>query len=405
MRILVIHNKYKIRGGEDSCFETETGLLREHGHKVRTLIFDNDVIDSSLITTIKLSYKLFYNSDSAVALEKEIQEFRPQIIHVHNFFYIASPAVFYVAHKHHIPVVLTVHNFRMICAGALLLRDGKVCEKCIHSKFPVDGIIHGCYGGSAMQTAHLTCMTSFHKLAGTWRKKVTRYIVLNNFAKRKLHNSSLGLKSDQIAVKPNCVPDNGYTLPNDREDYFVFVGRLSQEKGIDVLLKARDRFPFKLKIIGTGPLEELVQEYAAKYDDVEYCGFQNSSFITEMLKKSKGLIFPSVWYEGMPITILEAFSTGTPVIASDIDNINEIVENNVNGIHFRLGDSDSLADALKTFNPDIDESQRFLYKQARKTFERKYTREGNYELLMAVYHDVIGSDSEESAGYSTKLAI
>ncbi|MFD2245461.1 glycosyltransferase family 4 protein [Pontibacter ruber] len=387
MRILFIHNKYKERGGEDSVFEAETELLQAHGHEVRSLIFDNSGIDS-LASVLKLSYKMFYNSDAAKALEAEITAFRPEVIHVHNFFYVASPAVFFVANKYKIPVFFTVHNFRLICSGALLLRDGKVCEQCVQSILPLQGIIHGCHRGSKLQTAQLTFMTSFHKLVGTWRNKVTRYVVLTEFAKQKLLNSSLGLKPEQIVVKPNCVDDKGYTGPEQRQDYFLFIGRLTEEKGIDVLLKARDLADFPIKIIGTGPLAPLAEEYAAKYENVEYLGFRDSGFIMQMLKGSRALVFPSIWYEGMPRTILEAYSTGTPVIASDIENINELVADKYNGLHFKTGSPEALAGVLQKYNPEANAEQAALYEQARQTFLEKYTYEGNYNQLIGLYRSL-----------------
>ncbi|WP_242928736.1 glycosyltransferase family 4 protein [Pontibacter vulgaris] len=388
MKILIIHNKYKEKGGEDNSFAAECAMLSNYGHDVRTLVFDNKDIDSWMAVA-KLSYQMFYNSDSAASMEQEILAFRPDVIHVHNFFYVASPSVFYIANKHNIPVVFTVRNFRLICSGAFLLRDGKVCEQCITKQLPLDGIMHGCHRNSRMQTAQLTLMTSLHKMAGTWRNKITRYIVLTEFAKNKLLSSSLKLRPEQIVVKPNCVTDQGYTLPEEREDYFLFVGRLSEEKGLDVLLKARDLVPYKLKIIGTGPLVPMVEEYAAKYSDVEYLGFQDNAFIVDALKKSQALLFPSIWYEGMPRTILEAFSTGTPVIASDIDNINEIVENNYNGIHFKTSSPESLAEVIRNYSPGINPAHRALYEQARQTFIDKFTYEGNYQQLISIYENLI----------------
>jgi glycosyltransferase involved in cell wall biosynthesis len=387
MKILIIHNKYKEKGGEDNSFAAECNMLRDHGHDVQTLVFDNKDIDSWLAVA-KLSMQMFYNSSSAAAMERVIRSFKPEVIHVHNFFYVASLAVFYVAQKHKIPVVFTVRNFRLMCAGAFLLRNGSVCEKCIKSKLPLPGIWHGCHRNSVVQSAQLTAVTSFHKFSGTWRHRITKYIVLTNFAKRKLLESSLDLSPDQIVVKPNCVTDLGYLPQEQRQDYFVFVGRLSAEKGLDILLRARDKFPFKVKIIGTGPLEPLVKSYADKYADVEYLGFRDNAFIIETLKLSKGLIFPSVWYEGMPRTILESFSTGTPVISSDIDNINEIVQHNLNGVYFKTGDAESLAAALQAFDAQSNQVHYALYQQARQTFLDLYTYEGNYKQLLNIYQEL-----------------
>lgn len=386
MKILIVHNKYKEKGGEDNSFAAECKMLSQYGHDVRTLVFNNEQI-STWKEVVRLSYRIFYNSDSARMLNDLIEEFHPDIIHVHNFFYVASPSLFYVAHQKNIPVLFTVRNFRLICSGALLLRNGKTCELCINSQLPLHGIIHACHRNSRLQTAQLTFMTSYHKMVGTWRNKITKYVVLTDFAKKKLLSSSLGLNPDQIVVKPNCVTDLGYKAYDERGDYYLFVGRLSTEKGLDTLLKARDYTPFRLKIIGEGPLTPLVEEYAQKYADIEYLGFRDNNFIIETLKEARALLFPSIWYEGLPRTILESFSTGTPVICSDIDNVNEIVTNRVNGLHFPTSDAKGLADILKVFQPE-DEQFKALYANARATFIEMYTYEGNYKQLIKIYKEL-----------------
>lgn len=394
MKILVVHNKYKEKGGEDNSFAIECAMLRSHGHRVETLVYENTEINS-VSSVFKLSFQLFYNRKSAEDIQRKIDEFDPDIIHVHNFFYVVSPSVFFVARKNRIPVLFTVRNYRLICSGSLLLRDNKVCELCIKQKFPVHGVLHKCHRDSYVQTAHLTLVTGFHKLINTWGTKINKVIVLTDFAKRKLLSSGLHLKEEQIAVKPNFSDDLGYSHFNEREDFFLFVGRLSKEKGIDILLKALSIRKFNLKVIGTGPLLEEVKKYAQKHPNLEYLGFQENGFIIDLLKRSKALLFPSTWYEGMPRTILEAFSTGTPVISTDLDNINEIVTDNYNGVHFRNGDAQALADKISYFEQMPD--QRRLYENARRTFEEKYTYQTNYRQLMAIYNELLGRPQKEHA--------
>ena len=387
MRILVIHNKYKEKGGEDNSFALECEMLKNHGNEVKQLVFHNDQIDSWK-GVIRLSYGLFYNRKSARLLEEEIEKFQPEIVHVHNFFYIASPSIFFVTRKYRIPVLFTVRNYRLICSGALLMRDGKICELCIGKSFPMSGIKYACHRDSRLQTAHLTMMTGLHKKLGTWNRKIDKFIVLTDFAKEKLLNSSLKLLPDQIEVKPNFAFDHGYAPLESREPYYLFIGRLSKEKGVDILLKAFLKNQLPLKIIGVGPLKELTKDFLHQAPNVDYLGFQEAETIIKYLKKCRAMVFPSVWYEGLPRTILEAFSTGTPVISSDIDNINTIVNQEKNGLHFSTGNADSLCEVIEQFEQNAQKYKN-LYTGARNTFEERYSYESNYRQLFSIYQQLI----------------
>ena len=389
MRILIVHNKYKEKGGEDNSFAIECQMLRDHGHDVKQLVYENNNINS-VISLFKLSYKLFYINTTVRNLKTVIKEFSPDIIHVHNFFYLVSPSVFFVAKRKKIPIVFTVRNYRLICSGAYLLRDEKVCELCVTKKIPIHGVIYKCHRNSYLQSFHLSLMILVHRLLGTWNTLISKYIVLTEFAKNKLINSNLKLKEHQIAVKPNFVVDTGYTSMAEREDYFLFIGRLSKEKGIDILLKSFIDTKYQLKIIGTGPLADDVINAAKNHPNIHYEGFRPNDQIINYLKKCKALVFPSIWYEGMPRTILEAYSTGTPVISTDIDNINELVIENYNGIHFKNNSAVSLAGALRNFMQK--EKSETLYDNARKTYEEKYSYDSNYLMLIDIYKKLISQN-------------
>ena len=400
MKILLIHNRYTLHGGEDTVFEAEKALLEKNGHQIETLIFDNK--SDAGLAKLKMIYSIFYNSHSAKLLTDKIKAFQPQIIHVHNFFRMASPAIFYVAHKYNIPVVQTLHNYRLICANALLLRDNKPCELCVTHKFPLAGIKYKCFGNSYLKTAQLTLMTFLHKYLGTWKEKITTYICLTEFAKNKIAHSSLQIPLEKIVVKANFTEDIGYKnvyyldnqddIHQKREDFYLFIGRLSKEKGIDILLEAAKKSNFNLEIIGNGDLKELVEKATQTHPNIIYHGFQQKDFITNKLKTCKALIFPSIWYEGMPLTILEAFSAGTPVIASDIDNIRELITDNYNGVHFNYGNATDLAEKVQNFEDNFNNNFQniaHLYTQARLTYEQKYTPEIIYKQLIAIYEQAI----------------
>jgi len=397
MKILLVHNRYQQYGGEDATFELERDILLSRHHEVETLVFENKDIDGSL-DKLKTAAQLFYNFNSASSLEEMIDRFDPDIIHVHNFFYLASPSIFYLAKKKRKPIVVTIQNYRLICSGSFLMRDSTLCELCVNKVFPLAGIKHACHQNSRVNTAHLTLVTGIHKLAGTWQNKIDKYITVTEFGRNKLINSSLKLRPDQVLVKSSSVPqieEGDYTM---REDFFVFVGRLSPEKGVKTIIEAFRKTNFKLEIIGDGPLRGEVEKAVAENPNIIFSGYQSKKYIAERLRKSLALVFGSMWYECLPVVILEAFSTGTPVIISDIGNLNEIVSDRINGLHFKAGDANALGLVLNDFVKN-KELYRPLYANARNTYVEKYMPEINYSNLIKIYREVIESNKNSKHGF------
>lgn len=385
MRVLVVHNRYLQFGGEDTTFEQEVSLLRRNGHDVETLVFDNLQI-VGLWGIIRTAASLFYNFNSRRRITAVLYRFEPDIIHVHNFFYVASPSIFYAARRRGTPVIVTLQNFRLICSGALLMRDAQVCELCVKSTFPISGIRYKCHRHSRAQTAALTAVTAIHKVIGTWNNVVSHYIAVTEFTKGKFVNSSLAIVPDRISVKPNSTKDFG--VGSERGSQFLYVGRLAVEKGIDALIRAFLNSDFELRVIGDGPLGPLVRHLAKSNSRISFLGLQRKEKVIEELKRCKALVFPSVWYECLPLTIIEAFSTGTPVVISDIDNLNSIVTDGFDGVHFKTNDSDSLEGALKRLCRVLDEGVD-LNGNARKTYLEKYSEGRNYEQLLSIYEKVL----------------
>ncbi len=390
MKILLVHNRYLQYGGEDTTFEAETKLLVSKGHEVETLIFENKTL-RNFRDKMRVACSSIYNAAARQRLQEAIQNFCPDIIHVHNFWKEASPAIFYEAQAQNVPIVLTLQNFRLICANALLLRNGEICELCTHAVFPMAGIKYKCFG-SRLVSAQTTLFSSVHKVLGTWKNKVDAYLCLSEFAQKKFLESSLQLSENQVFVKPNFVEDRGEADIKARKSFFLFVGRLSEEKGIRTLLEASQITSFDLEIIGSGDLEALVEMYARQNPRIIYHGFRDKNFIIEKMKQAKALLFPSVWYEGMPLVILEAFSTGLPILISDIDNLNSLVSNGYNGWHFSKSDSKSLAAQIEAVK-NLDNYTDFC-KNARATFEKNYTAEVIYTKMMEIYEAVIQRKSK-----------
>lgn len=381
-----MHNHYKISAGEDTVFYAEASLLEQHGHEIHMLTLSNNDVNS-FKEKLGAALGVVYNVTSAHRVEQAILSFRPDVVHVHNFFPLVSPAVFYVAHKHRVPVVMTLHNYRLICPSSYLHYNGKLHLENIHKVFPLRAVLEKAYRNSLIETVSVVLATGVHKLLGTWQNKVDRFIALTQNGADLFLNSSLKPKPEQLVVKPNFTADLQLGA-SVRDNYFLYVGRLSPEKGIETLLKASVKYPFKLKIIGDGSLKGLVETYAASYPNIEYLGYQKLDRVVQELKHSKALIFPSEWLETFGMTIVEAFSTGTPVIAAKIGGAGQLVEDGVNGLHYTPGDAEELANKVKCLEQD-EALCHELGKNARRSYEENYTAEANYKMLITIYEDII----------------
>jgi glycosyltransferase involved in cell wall biosynthesis len=386
MRILFIHNRYQQPGGEDVAVDTESELLREKGHAVEIVLFQNDP-DAHWLNKANAGGRAIYNSKSYKKVIKAIDEFQPDVIHVHNLFFEASPSILFAAQRKKIPVVLTIHNYRLICANALLLRNNKPCELCVNSSFPIYGVKYRCYHGSALQSGLVTGITGIHKVWGTWNRKVSRYIALTEFSKSKLLSSSLRLAEGKIVVKPNFIYDPGQG-PDKREDFFLFVGRLAKEKGICELLNAFSHIELKLLVIGDGPEKESLQRQFDGASNITFTGSMDKQFVLATMKKCKALIFPSLWYEGLPFTIIESLATGTPVLASRLGSMEELIQDGLNGYHF-CPSGEQIKQKVLEYSTIDHERQRSLSLAARKTYLDKYHPDTHYNSILAIYNSVV----------------
>lgn len=403
MKILLVHNKYKQAGGEDAVFRSESKLLKKNGHEVEEMLFDNKYIDSK-IDQLLCGIQAIYNFTSARIIQKIINEFHPDVIHVHNFTPILSPSVFFVANRNNTPIILTLHNYRLLCPSATLFYNDSIYEKSIRSLFPFDAILKGVYRKSIFQTAIIVFVTFIHTILGTWRNRVDKYITLTQFAKSKFKNSRLAIADEKLVVKPNfveCHVGNQY----ERENYFLYVGRLTEEKGIRTLLNASLAHDFKLVIIGDGDLRKLVEETAEIDRNITYLGFQKPESVLHYLKSCKALIFPSIWYEGFPMTILEAFSTRTIVLASRIGGMVEIIQDKINGRHFEVGNSKDMIAKIIDISEHPEQSKK-IAENGYNTYLENYTPEKNYVQLTNIYYRAIAERKEKEKATSkvTELA-
>ena len=384
MKILTVHNKYKFRGGEDESRESEDRLLISKGHEIRQIIFDNKTIVGA--ATMRAGLSASWSSAAYRRVQQEISSWRPDVLDVHNFFPLASPAVHYAAFNMGIPVVQTLHNYRLFCPGAILFRNGAPCEDCIHSWFPWRGIVHRCYRGSALQTSAVSLMIALHRKLRTWERIVSQFIAVSEFEKRKFVEA--GFPESKIMTKPNFVLDSGD--PGMGGGEFVFVGRLAPEKGIRTLLAAMalTDSSVSLAIVGDGPLESEVRSAAARDPRIRYLGRISQPDVLDLVGRAISLIFPSEWYETFGRVAAEAFARGTPVLAAQVGAVAEIVEEGRTGLHFTPADPQDLARKMTWLlgNPEAVAQMRVA---ARREFEEKYTAERNYGLLIEAYERAI----------------
>jgi len=384
MRILVLHNKYQKIGGEETVLSNEIKLLKDAGHTIKLYTVSNDEIDTI--------YKKIWAAISAIHSPKFykvvthlIRDFRPDIVHVHNFFPLLSPSVFNACYDCGVPSVLTLHNYRLICSNGLLMRNGKICELCVQFS-AYHAVLHGCYRNSRVATLPVTLMIEAHKHLGTWSKKVDRFIALTDFAKKKFIEANL--PRDKVVVKPNFStpsPEN-WTADAKGRAGALFVGRLSPEKGIQTLQEAWKNLDIPLTILGNGPLRGALE--ADGNQMIKLLGQKEKKNVLSEMSTSNFMVMPSIWYEGFPMIVVEAFSMKLPVITSKIGSLAEIITHGVTGLHFEAGNANDFRDKVRwaASNPA---KIKIMGENAYKVYLEKYTNNSNLQFLMNIYSEAI----------------
>jgi glycosyltransferase involved in cell wall biosynthesis len=385
MKILLCHNYYQQSGGEDSAFAAEAGLLEGKGHEVIRFTLHNNAIDQ--MGRLEVARRTLWNSESYRTLREVMRRERPRVMHCTNTFPLISPAAYSAAREEGVAVVQGLHNYRLFCANSLFLRDGRVCEDCLGKTVPWPALRHSCYRESRAATAVVAALQISLRLNRKWDRSVDLYIALTEFSRNKFIEG--GIHPEQIAVKPNFVfPDPG-PRPG-RGGYLVFVGRLSNEKGIESLLAAWARLPrpVPLKIIGDGPMAHVVGQAVENIRGIEWLGRRSPKEVLAVIGDAEGLVVPSICYENFPRAIAEAFATGTPVIGSRMGAMAELVADGRTGVTYEPGNPDALAAAVVEFLADAPGRAR-MRQAARQEYEQKYTPEKNYRLLMTIYERAI----------------
>lgn len=385
MKILLAHNRYQQKGGEDAVFDAEASMLERGGHIVERFVVDNSSI-RSLGDKSRALAGAAWNAKIGAEVERIVRNFQPDVVHFHNFFPLISPAAHRAGRVGGAAVVQTLHNYRFLCAAGTFVRRGEACTECLH-RGRHRAVVHQCYRGSVSGTISVWAMQSVvsHR---AWVANVDRFIVLTEFAKQLF--GSHGLPSERLFVKSNFCrsTDVSMTGGHCNRSGALFVGRLSHEKGVVSLINAWRRIPeCKLSILGDGPLMDWAMQHAPS--NVEFLGSVSRRDVLARMRSSEFLVFPSIWFEGFPVTFAEALSAGLPIVAADIGAASEVVTNDI-GLRFAPGSATGLVDAVREILSN-QTKRREMQKLARKVYEQKYSEGPNLARLEMCYADAIES--------------
>ncbi|MBB1286138.1 glycosyltransferase family 4 protein [Flavisolibacter sp. BT320] len=383
IKILFIHTYYKQRGGEDQAFESDVALFRKKGYEVNVLTFSNR-------RNSFLKFLFFpFNVVSYVKTLAAIKRFGPTVVHIHNLFFAASPSILYAIKRSNVPAVLTVHNFRFFCPSGTLFNKNGIYTKSIGTGFPWQAVKDKVYNGYILSTLLVAFSFWLHKHLKSWNK-IDTLVFLNGYAKDLFEKNNPILFTNRTVIKANAIK-SFCTHKARRDNSFVFIGRLSPEKGILFLLEAFSNSSLTLKVIGDGGLKGMVQAAAERCSNIEYLGYQKKEFIDEQLNQCGALVMGSGCMEMAPLAVVEALACGTPVIAPDILTLQSIVIDGYNGLLYKFNDIDSFRQTIENYISLSEADKKCISRNARQYYEANFTEDACYKAGKAIYQDVINS--------------
>lgn len=384
MNILIVHNKYKLVGGEDAVAVNEGELLEKKGNKVFYYIRNNSEIDNmNVLQKVCAAFGTIYSFKSHKEINKIIKNNNIDVVHIHNTVPLISLSSYYAAKKNNCRLVQSIHNMRMLCPKGTMLRDNNICEDCINKNL-LCAIKHNCYRDSKIQTIFLTLSIAFHRLIKTY-DLVDAYLVTTKFNYDML---SKVVDKNKIFYKPYYLDAQTKDLDNKTRDYYIYISRLEYMKGIHIALEAFKDLPnLKLKVLGIGPDEEKSKQYVKENNmqNVEFLGFKNLDEMRELLFNAKALVFPTQWYEGFPMTIVESFALGTPVIGSNIGNVGSIIEDGENGLKFEYNNSKSLSSTISYYEKNKQLIEK-IENGAQEYFVNNHDPDFLYKTICNIYN-------------------
>lgn len=382
MRILIVHTHYQDFGGEDVVFEQEKNLLSvQSDFTISTLTFQNRKGWRGLIQFFLSPWNIL----AAWRLKKKIKQFGPDIIHIHNTHYASGPLLIRTANKAGIPVVVSLHNFRLICPSATLFHEGKLFTESLHERFPWTAVRHKVLDRSGIKTYWIAFTYWLHRQIGTWQM-VDRYLVLTAFAKSVFLESTLHLEAKKMVVKPNFVmPPVPKAIREAKEDFLLYVGRLSSEKGILRFIELTTHLDTPLVIVGDGPDREHILQLTSQKDGVRYIGFQSKDQIIDWMSRASALVVPSICLEGMPMAVLEAFSVGTPILANDLGGLKELVQEGKNGLRFDMTSTASIENTLSRWTLLPVEEKKQVSRHCLESYQSYYNPKSYLHRIREIY--------------------
>lgn len=390
LNILQVHNFYQQAGGEDTVAANEKKLLEDAGHSVFTYYRSNEELKRIKgIRKLAIPFTAVFSFRTYREMKKIIKENGIDLVHIHNTHMMISPSAFYAAFHCHVPVVQTIHNFRLACPAGVFYRDGQICEDCLQNGLEC-AVRHSCYRGSKALTLVNAAVTKIHRILGTYRKAY--FICLTEFNRDKLlelnKKGKQILDEQKIFIKPNFTFKDEKKEQNSTSDTilrseksFLFVGRLEPMKGIERVISAFEQMPeFELNIAGTGPLTGQSRA------NIHFLGQLSKERLGWYYKTSTALVMASQWYEGFPMVIAEAYSYGLPVIAGDIGNLSSLVKDGVTGVLYPYNSVESLVQAVASMQ---QRNMGEMEKNAAAFYEQELSSEGNLAILEQIYKEIL----------------
>lgn len=388
MKILLVHNRYRSASpsGEDRVVDQEATALAANGHVVeRFERFSDDIARRPLGSKALVPAQVVWSDEVRRSLHQVLRTFRPDVVHVHNVFPLLSPSVLYACRGAGVPVVATIHNYRLVCPSGDLFRNGEVCHDCV-GRVPLPAIRHGCYRSSVLATMPLAVGAVVHSRA--WRTMVSAYVFLSA-AQRDLMAGG-GFPPERLFVKPNFVPPPPVTQSR-ADDVVIYAGRLTASKGIHTLIDAWDRYRsrspesrLRLVVAGGGPLEDRVRAWAAARPSVDWAGMLGRDACSSLFARARAAIVPSQWEETFGLVVVEAMAVGVPSVASNHGSFPGLIQDGIDGLLVEPGNACALAAVFE----DIETNpQRYkaLGQAARHTYEQRFAPDANIEQLIRIY--------------------
>ncbi len=387
LRVLVAHNRYQVRGGEDAAVARDLAALERAGCAVEAVFLDNDAIDSAP-ARLRAAFSATHAPDGISRVMAAARRFRPDVVHVHNFFPLLSPGIHAAARAAGHATVQTLHNYRLACANGFLMRDGAPCERCVTGS-PYRAVLHACYRGSRIGSLAVARMIDHHRRAGTWRRDVDRFVALTPFARERF--AAAGVPAERIRIRPNGLPDPG-PPPGGPRDGLLFVGRLSHEKGVLVLAEAAAAAGLRITAIGEGPLAGAHAGHPA----LDLAGARSPEAVQAAMGRAAAVVVPSLWYEGLPMVVAEAYAAGTPVVASRIGALAGLVADGATGLLAAPGDAGDLGRALARVAAD-PAGAAAMGRAARTVYEREWREDVTTRALLEIYRDAVAARAADAS--------